>query len=790
MHTIEGALQTSSRLRYNCNCLVDICYRSIGISILDMLSREPDRDHSLFYAHTLPAPASMDEWETIDAHLDKVALLAGEFCSAFGARAWGDTLGRLHDLGKFSKDFQDYLRRSADADASEEHTKPGRVDHSTFGARYATQHAGTHTGQLLAYCVAGHHAGLPDWTAEHAESERSTLKFRLFSPTLRIPPVDESLISTKIQNLKLPIQVNAPHAGFQLAFFARMIFSALVDADRLATEAFCNPSDASLRSACSPRIHALSHTFSDFVDAITTSAKATPVNVVRADVLAQCRNAAKEVPGFFSLTVPTGGGKTLSSMDFALRHAAAHRLRRVIVAVPFTTIIEQTADVYRSALGEYGKASLLEHHSNIEPSKDTLANKLATENWDSPIILTTNVQFFESLFASSTTPCRKLHRIANSVIVLDEVQTLPVEFLQPTLQALRELVLNYGCSVVLCTATQPALEKEDTFTIGLENVRPIVRDVPKLFQLLKRVRVQHAGQLDDLELSERLAGESSALCIVNTRRHAASLFDTLHAMRPEGLYHLSTNMCAMHRRDVLAEIRQRLKSRQVCRVVSTQLVEAGVDLDFDVVYRAPAGFDSIAQAAGRCNREGHLTTGSVWLFDTALPPPPGMLRLSAQIAREVAEDFPDPLDPDAIRAYFRMLYWQKESLWDTKKILSCFRASPQQTELVLQFRNASRDYRWIADTQTQVLVVHDEISRNLRDHMIAGDTGGFIDFRVAQRYLVGVYPDSKHELAKLGAIEEHKTGSGLWLLCNDRAYTRDKGLSAADGKFMAEDLVI
>jgi CRISPR-associated endonuclease/helicase Cas3 len=733
----------------------------------------------------------MSDWEPLDAHLEKVAVLAGEFCAAFGAREWGETLGRLHDLGKLSPEFQDYLRNSADVDAGEEQVqRPGRVDHSTFGARCAIEHAGPHAGQLLAYCIAGHHAGLPDWIAEHAENDRSSLRYRLSAANKRPPAMDHKRMSPGIPPLRFPFPPASDAVGFQLAFFTRMIFSALIDADRLATEAFCDPAQAQHRRVSYPDILELTRRVSESIDRLTGNAGKTPVNAVRADVLAQCRAAAKDPPGFFSLNVPTGGGKTLSSMDFALRHASVHGLRRILFAVPFTTILEQTADVYRSAFGEDAGACLIEHHSNLEPTKDTRENKLATENWDAPVILTTNVQLFESLFAAGTTPCRKLHRIAGSVIVLDEVQTIPVEFLQPTLRVLRELVEHYGCSVVLCTATQPALEKEDSFAIGLGNVRPIIQDAPKLFQVLKRVEVGHAGKLADTELAARMAEERSVLCIVNTRAHAAALYEALRLAEPEGVFHLSTNMCAAHRRLVLAEIRKRLKNGKACRLVSTQLVEAGVDLDFDVVYRAPAGFDSVAQAAGRCNREGRRERGRVWLFETEELPPPGLLRQSAQVGRELSAKYGDPLAPEAVREYFRMLYWLNESRWDAREVMACFRATPQERELAFQFRSAAERYRLIDDVQVQVLVVYDATSRNLRDRMLLGDAGGFIDYRLAQRYLVGVYEQVKFALWKSGAIEEHKAGSGLWLLVNERVYNEEKGLSLSDARYTAEECVV
>ena len=323
-------------------------------------------------------------------------------------------------------------------------------------------------------------------------------------------------------------------------------------------------------------------------------------------MLADCLAAAPLAPGFFALNVPTGGGKTYSSLAFALAHALAHDLRRVVVAIPFTSIIEQTADAYRQALGVLTERGLVEHHCSLAPAKDTRANQLAAENWDAPLVVTTNVQLYESLFAAAATPCRKVHRLVRSVIVLDEAQTIPVELLRPTLLALQELVCHYGCTVVLCTATQPALEwRAGEFELGLRNVRPIIQDQAALFAALRRVEVVRVGRLGDEALADLIAAEHAALCIVNTRRHAAELYDALVARGgPAGCYHLSTFMCAQHRRDQLAEIRRRLRDSQPCRLVSTQLIEAGVDVDFPAVYRAPAGFDSLAQAAGRCNREG------------------------------------------------------------------------------------------------------------------------------------------------------------------------------------------
>jgi CRISPR-associated endonuclease/helicase Cas3 len=564
--------------------------------------------------------------------------------------------------------------------------------------------------------------------------------------------------------------------GFQVAFFTRMIFSCLVDADRTATEAFCNPERATARKRPRPSIDDLIPVLDAFLDQKQHDVASTLVNRARAAVLSECLAAASLPPGFFSLNVPTGGGKTYSSLAFALHHAHAHELRRVVVAIPFTSIIEQAADAFRSALGDLAEPGLVEHHSNIEPRKQTLQNALAMENWDAPLIVTTNVQLYESLFAAATSPCRKLHRLARSVILLDEAQTIPVELLEPTLAALRELVNHYGCTVVLCTATQPALQRRDEFKIGLENVRPIIREPSRLFATLKRVTVTRLSKLADDDLADRLASEAEVLCVVNSRPHAARLYDALVGRRgTDGCYHLSTYMCAQHRRQKLVAIRRRLAAGKPCRLVSTQLVEAGVDIDFPVVYRAPAGFDSIAQSAGRCNREGRLDHGDVYVFDTEVPPPPGSLRRAADAASELIEDYPDPLAPEAVEAYFRHYYWLQEHLWDRCEVLEALRDDLRQPQLLLKFRAAAARYRIVRDEQSQILVPFDDTACEVRDRLLRGEDMDFALRRTAQRYLVGVRDALLAALSGQGVLMPHD--SGVFLLVNEGAYSSDKGLS-------------
>ncbi len=737
------------------------------------------------FAHSLPGRPNA-EWERLAEHLSKVAISTAEFASAFDAKDWGEILGICHDLGKLSDEFQSYLHiadsRSADAGVEEEQAASTRVDHSTFGARFVAQAVSGLQGHLLAFCIAGHHTGLPDECSAQDVSQRATLRYRLDSAAYTIPHVAPP--SPVIAKLHSPLKPSERELAFQVAFFTRMLFSCLIDADRTRTEEFCDPKAADERSfatvSARPSLRGLRDQLDCYLATKTREAKPTEVNVQRANVLAACRLAASLDTGFFSLNVPTGGGKTLSSLAFALEHALRHNLRRVVVAIPFTSIIEQTADVYREALGSLAASAVVEHHSNLHPSRDTRSNQLGSENWDAPLIVTTNVQLLESLFAYRTTPCRKLHNLSQSVIVLDEAQTIPVELLRPALAALRELVLNYGCSIVLCTATQPALEHRADFEIGLRGVRPIIPDAVPLFTALRRVEVRRVGpeKLSDDELTSRLAEEHSVLCIVNTRKQASRLYDGLVEISDRTqCFHLSTWMCAEHRRTVLRRIRERLSSQEPCRVVSTQLVEAGVDLDFPTVYRAEAGFDSIAQAAGRCNREGKLALGFTYVFEAEERPPVGLLRTAADTAKELASHYPDPLAPEAVEAYFRLFYWAKKSEWDRHGVMMKVDLDRQRGRPLFQFREMADAFRMIRDDQLPVLVPY-ALGPNASNAVwdkLAANIVPFLPQRELQPYLVSVRKQAVQQMQQRRFVVEHE--SGLWILLNRSLYSREKGLN-------------
>ncbi len=527
------------------------------------------------------------------AHSHDVGELAAEFALWFSADL-ARIAGRWHDLGKFRPRFQKYIRLVSGFEA-DAHIKgeAGKAPHSTAGAMLAIDRFGV-AGHVLAYLIAGHHAGLDDWFGGLHERFDDPKSREELAESLAEKPPDELLDSGEFNPAVALRAVPGGKDGF--ALWVRMLFSALVDADFLDTERYMDP-DKFVRRNTWPSLEELAPLFDTYMVKLAGQARPTDVNTLRADILRQCRDAATLESGMFSLTVPTGGGKTLSGMAFALEHARCRDKRRVIHVIPYTSIIEQTANIFRDIFGD----AIIEHHSNAEsnPDQETSASRLACENWDAPIIVTTNVQFFESLFASRTSRCRKLHNIVDSVVILDEAQLLPPEFLQPILDVLNLLTQHYGVTVVISTATQPALASREYFDArqslrGLDNVREIITDPDVLYDALERVRVRlptdWQQSIEWPQLAEELSVHDSVLAIVNTRKDARALWEAM----PQGTLHLSALMCGAHRSQVIQDIKARLKAGTPTRVVSTQLVEAGVDVDFPVVYRAVAGLDSVA----------------------------------------------------------------------------------------------------------------------------------------------------------------------------------------------------
>lgn len=725
-----------------------------------------------FYAHSTESP-DKSNWQLLGDHLEEVAQLAEDFAANFGAGNWGRFAGLLHDAGKATGAFQRRLEGSTQ-----------RADHSTFGAQLGKENAGQ-LGLLLSYIIAGHHGGLPDGGEQEGELHYR-LKHGKVPPDVTLLPVADIK-----QVLAPPFKLDRDFGGFSLSFFTRMIFSCLVDADFIDTEGFITPDKKAERPITDPdQTPKLKAKLNAHLAELAEKAKPTQVNRLRQEILAQCRAKAELPPQIFSLTVPTGGGKTLSSLAFALDHAVANKLRRVIYAIPFTSIIEQNAKVFQDILG---REQVLEHHCNYkekDDSEDAAYNRrrgLAAENWDVPLVVTTNVQFFESIFSNKPSHCRKLHNIAGSVIILDEAQAIPTEYLEPCLAALRELVQHYGCTVVLCTATQPALDDKSNLRSALPEIHEIITAPHQLYSELRRTQVHFIGKLTDAGLAERLEAENQVLCIVPTKPQARSLFEQLQ--RQEGVYHLSTNMYPEHRRRVLNDIRTRLKSKELCRVVSTSLVEAGVDLDFPVVYRAMAGLDSIAQAAGRCNREGRMNEagelGQVYVYEAEKPPRMPWLKRCMSRAAETLRSLPDadPLGLAVMRRYFELLYDVQEL--DKKQIMP--RLNQMTRELYFPFREIAGDFRFIEDETVGVIVPVEpeaqEMVRELRYTKFPRTT-----LRKLQQFSVAMRSREFVALNKAGALE--MVLGEFPVLCNLAAYRDDVGICIEGGDvWKAEDLI-
>ena len=765
------------------------------------------------YAHTTDGPEST--WETLDDHLNAVGTRAEALAAKFGAADYGLAAGLLHDLGKAKPQWQRYILG-----------KGGSVPHAGEGARAAVEHftrpckpSRAPIGRLLAFAIAGHHAGLANGVM--AGGGLTTLDDRLDEADQITSGIDLPVLDAD------PAPMRAAFGEpFAAAFFIRMLFSALVDADRLATEAFERAAkvlpDLRTRSELSPLKPALD---AHLAKRFGGSTSGDELAKLRAQVLADCREAARREPGLFTLTVPTGGGKTLSGLAFALDHAAHHAglFDRVITVIPFTSIIDQTAQVYRKALGD--DDAILEHHSAFDDDKfdAELAKErnygrdrriLATQNWDRPIVVTTAVQFFESLFANSPKRCRKLHNIARSVIVLDEAQTLPLKLLRPCIAALTELVRGYGCSVVLCTATQPAFTKQ-AFMQASEmgppppempessKVREIIAPDRNLHARLKRVRAEQAGILDDAALVEALAGVPQGLVIVNSRRHARDVFDAMRVAGLDGARHLTTAMTAAHRQYALDRIREDLRNNRPVRLVSTSLIEAGVDVSFAAVWRATAGLDQIVQAAGRCNRNGELGPlgGRLVIFEPEEKDgrqAPAELKQNAEATRRVLAVVDDPLSPAAVEAYFQELLWCRDDAgrWEAlddvivgelgqRGIMRAIRDDGLRANF--RFADIAAAFRMIEQTMMPVIIpasidpiagVDDELLKSIPH--VEG-IGGVL--RKLQRHVVQIPRRARDALIKAtsaSVIAQDKYAEQFVQLTNNSLYTTDAGLTWDD----------
>ena len=756
------------------------------------------------YAHTLDG-ADKANWQTLEDHLTKVADLAADFAKSFGCEKLAYAAGLLHDLGKAHDEFQTHLEKSELENKSDR----CRVNHSEAGAAFAYNNIESPLKDLIANVVIGHHTGLADY-----DNGPASYKYRKERGEKDLDVIKEQ-IAPYLQ--KLPDPASLTQIGFKLSpesyhFLVRFVFSALVDADWLDTERFKKPENFKLRSQF-PSLKEYLEKFNAHMDALSSKAQNdasanlshASLNQMRNQVLADCRAKGRESTGsgLYSLAVPTGGGKTLSSMAFALEHAVKTGKDRIIYVIPYTSIIEQNAGVFREIFGD---EAVIEHHSNIDwdkfkketdsdrdaESSAQIQMELATENWDASLIVTTNVQFFESLFACQTSRCRKLHNIANSVVILDEAQMLKPELLSVCNSALNELTSKFNTTVVLCTATQPALDSEELKKIKKDYL-PLNKPIPinpnqqQLYEKLRRA--EYHIDLDTKEtwesLSNKLTKEKQVLCIVNTRKDCYELYNAVKAKAEnasETVFHVSALMNPEHRSKRISEIKERLKDGAPVCVISTQLVEAGVDIDFPVVYRASAGLDSILQSGGRCNREGKLEgLGQVYVFKAPSKIPEGTMHKAEGSFKELWNTQPDLQKPESYRRYSQLFISKLNSTREIKN------SQNGQTVDVLKslsvcgvpinvsYRTIGENLHWIDDEYSvPVVTIYDEKGAELIDQLRAEGPNKTL-MRQLQRYMVNIPRNKADMLLKTGEIQMLDCGI---LVQNDSfLYSEEYGLN-------------
>lgn len=683
-----------------------------------------------YLAHS-PTPLH-PEGQPLEAHLDRVAeRAAGAFDDNALARL-AAVVGAYHDRGKAKAEFMTYLK-----------TGQGHVDHSTAGGIQLAEQLAKPWLPLVVPPVLGHHGGLPNGFSTSEDGTRSAeqrLREKLpdeVAAAFADEPVPAGLLPPQCRSIKT--------APMELYLYCKLLYSALVDADYLDTEEYFQPEQAALRGR-RPGLLSLVPRYDAYMQQCEAESRPSRINALRREIRWHCLDAAAETPGFYSLTVPTGGGKTLASLGFALHHAQAHpELRRIIYAIPFCSIIEQNADVFRKVLGQ---DAVLEHHSAVQPPENGTKSDLAAENWDSPVVVTTNVQLFESLFSNKPSRCRKLHNIQNSILILDEMQALPDELLKPCLEMLDALVKDAHVTVVICTATQPAygsLWKEPPA------IREIIPQPDRLFEQMKRTYAVPLGMLEETELVERLAAHEQVLCIVNRRASAQSIARALGG-EAAGVYHLSTLMCPAHRTEKLAVIRQRLAAGQPCKIISTSLIEAGVDIDLPVVYREAAGLDSVAQASGRCNRNGALETlAPVYIFQLPGGGGPAQIKRQGELTlKEIAPLYDDLLSQEALAHYFRLRFGAGAVL-DKPKILQMI--YERKRDLWFPFADIAKEFNLIQSAGEPLFVPYNAEAAALLQALPYAETTRSL-LRRLQPYGVTIYSNQQAELAGRGLLRE------------------------------------
>ena len=688
--------------------------------------------------------------QTMKDHLCETAELAGRFAGRFGKADWGYACGMLHDIGKYSLAFQDKIKNNSNR----------QVDHSTAGAKACFEKGGMYS--FMSYCIAGHHSGLPDYGSSSDPGNAPTLQGR---KKKHIEDCDAYKSEIHIPEIKtLPFDPkHSPDPDFSLSVFIRMLYSCLVDADFLDTEYFMKEGRTQRETGEEPSV--LLEKLKKHVAGWLLNEDTETVNGRRTEILRHCFECGHKERGIFQLTVPTGGGKTIASLAFALQHAVENQLDRVIYVIPYTSIIEQNAAVFRKILGEQ---NVLENHYNVdyESTEELKPMQLASENWDKPVVVTTNVQFFESLFANKSSKSRKLHNIANSVIIFDEAQMLPTDYLKPCIAVMEELAANFRSSIVLCTATQPALSPFFQRKMPVTELCPRVEEQ---FRFFERVTFQNIGTISEDELIEKLQKEEQALCIVNTKKRAQRLYQK---MKGEGVFHLSTAMYPKHRRRVLDKIRQLVKEGERCILISTSLVEAGVDLDFCTVYRQLAGVDSMIQAAGRCNREGKRAAQEsfAYLFQFEEQEYVPGQQLQIDVSKMLLSEGEDISSLHGIEKYFEALYHFRGESLDKKKIFEEFK------DKRYNFAKAAKEFKLIEENTLTVFISREEEAEELLWQIkYQGYTKS--GMRKAGQYCVQLYENDIEKLRGAGMLRQVPGGiENFYELVDSGQYSEEMGL--------------
>ena len=802
-----------------------------------------------FIAHVR---TSDDKKQSVAQHLQEVALIAKQLAAKINVAEAGELIGLLHDFGKYSKDFQDYIKSGTglyDADHIDyvdAKGKKGKIDHSTAGAQWLWQAMskigkngeGELCGQILALCIASHHSGLidclkPDGINEFQrritkEDDRTHLNECRQNADAEIKEKAEQLVKPSISALwkqrnaiMQSTQQSETIRQFYFGFWTRFLFSCLIDADRINSADFENPHLAEHRNqtvSWDVAINRLEFFLTEQQHEIERKREQLTENTLRLNTRRReisdiCKNRASHRQGIYSLTVPTGGGKTYASFRFALHHARTHNLERIFYVIPYTSIIEQNAEAILKAIEHASDLTpwVLEHHSNLEPEQQTWRSKLVAENWDAPIVLTTMVQFLEALFSGGTRGVRRLHQLANSVIIFDEIQTLPINCTHLFCNALNFLTTYTKTTAVLCTATQPLLNQlnnPEKGQLDIPKENELVEDVAGLFEQLKRVDILDKTKPEGWTLEEitglalnEFQDKGSCLVIVNTKAWAEALYRGCAAkVDKDSVFHLSTHQCSAHRTAIFNIIKARLKDNKPVLCFSTQLIEAGVDIDFASVIRFLAGLDSIAQAAGRCNRNAVLDMATVHVVNPAQEKIDQLIDIkvgkekTGRVLREIQGK--DLLAPDVMALYFKYYFYERAeqmvypvsdkvaerndsllNLLSENKKNNKIKSS--QLYLNQSFMTAGKAFKAIDAPTHSVIVPYGrgkELITELCGQPKKFDASGFYkNLREAQKYSVNVFPNVWEKLRERGAVQEIQE-AGVYYL-DVRYYSPEFGLS-------------